>query len=97
MGNIKVNQTNLIINFDLGSDITGCTVVIEGRDPKGYDITALPVNVTDALTGKVQYTSTILPDFTIVGVYTLWAYVVFPDGKKTWGDSCSLKINSKGI
>lgn len=96
MGKIYVNQTNLIINFDLGADITGGTVLIEGKNPRGGNIEDLPVNIIDAVSGKVQYISTATPDFTMIGTYKLWAYVIFTNGKKIWGEPCTLNINQKG-
>lgn len=96
MGKIYVNQTNLILNFDLGADITSGTVVIQGKNPKGVDIDNLAVTIIDAISGKVRYESPAIPAFAMVGVYKLWAFVTFANGKSICGEVCALTINQKG-
>ena len=96
MGKVYINQSKLVINFNLGSDITGAIVVIEGFNPLGVAITNLTALVINASQGTVQYTSGVVSDFTIIGTYKLWAYVEFPDGRKIWGEPSYLEIHKTG-
>lgn len=96
MGKIYVNQTKLELTFDVGSDITGATVIIEGKDPNGASITPLATTTLNATRGKVQFISSTTPSFTISGTYTLWCLATFSDGKILIGEPAKLNIYEKG-
>ncbi|MGL5074882.1 MAG: hypothetical protein ACRDBG_03425 [Waterburya sp.] len=96
MGKIYQNQTKLVLNFELGEDISTATVEVLYKDPDGIEAVLGQAVIIDAPLGKVRLTSGTAAFFTKVGFYKLWTKVTFPDTKVLWGEASKIQIFKEG-
>lgn len=96
MGKIYIYQTALDIEATLGCDITGATsLLIKYKKPNG-DTGSFAATSTDDENGVIEYQVSSADDIDQSGIWVLWGYVTFADGRYAAGEPYSITVNREG-
>lgn len=90
---IYVNQTNLKITVSTGADLTNVTTtLIKFTKPNGLkgQWSATPT------LSNLEY-NIVTGDLNIEGTWTVWAYVVYSNGKISIGEPAEIIVKKEGL
>lgn len=90
------NQTKAIIKMDAEENISGAVSKIQFRKPSGA-VGSFPGTITDAILGLFQYQILSTTDLDEFGDWTVWADIVYSDGKQLPGDPKIMEIRDPGV
>jgi len=92
MGRIYKNQTALKIVATVGQNITGATIKqIKYKKPDGTIGAFTAVSSNDSR-GVLEYTVSSADDIDQAGMWKLWGYVTFSDGKSAPGEAYQVRV-----
>lgn len=98
MGKIYVGQTALRIQCTCGVDITGSTThVIKYIKPDEAETQGEWIaTISDAANGVMFFDFTLTSELDVAGIWKLWAYIVFSDGKNAPGEPFDIQVFEQG-
>jgi hypothetical protein len=96
MGKIYRNQTALRFQLDCKTDISGSLdEKIRYEKPTGAT-GSWAASVLNATLGYIYYDVVATGDVDTVGVWTLWSFITFSDGRKAPGEPAEVRVYEEG-
>lgn len=94
MNTIYSGQSSLRIDLDTGVDLsTASSVLIKYRKPDGITGSW----TATASTTKARYDVTSTSTFDVAGIWTVWAFVTFQDGRVAAGTPAQFIVRTPGL
>jgi len=95
MGKIYLGQTDLTIELETGKNITGYTVKVGFRNPKGT-LGCFDASLKDPLNGKVECIINNENQLNMSGEWNIWVRATSPSGKISIGEASKFTVYQEG-